>query len=250
MQCAEIFSPTALPCMRGSAVGEKNFAHRNLHPNFFAQCRCQQRFFCLVHMNARKVRRTQLNAKKVAWCNYKQKMMPFTENTKGKSKGRTGKLSFANREGRPSTLRHSNSSFQSNISSVFEVLKRAIIFENISKLSLDRAKICSGEKVTHFFTDEKVFPSLTIFHLPFLSLQNTTRLKSGTTFTFFLLSLKTFFDWSNLLRKATLRILISWNLSFCVHSCSLCEKINAEFSVNIVWGNSRKATSASVSERS
>ena len=103
---------------------------------------------------------------------------------------------------------------------------------------------------THFFTDDKVSPSLTIFHLPFLSLQNTTRLKSGITFTCFLLSLKTFFDWSNLLRTPTLRILTSWNLSFCVHSCSLCEKINAEFSVNIVWGNSRKATSATVSEPS
>ena len=67
---------------------------------------------------------------------------------------------------------------------------------------------------------------------------------------FFLLSLKPFFVWANLLREATLRTLVSWNLSFFVHSCSLCEKNNAEFSVNIVWGNSRKATSANVLERS
>ena len=112
-------------------------------------------------------------------------------------------LAFVNHEGRPSTLRHSNLSFRSNISPVFvfqnrvelqlislEVLNRTVIFENISKLSLDRAKICSGEKVTvhkgtHFFTDDKVSPSLTIFHLPCLALQNTTRLKSGVTFTCF-----------------------------------------------------------------
>ena len=57
-------------------------------------------------------------------------------------------LAFVNHEGRPSTLRHSNLSFRSNISSVFEfqkrvelrlifleVLNRAVILENISKLS-------------------------------------------------------------------------------------------------------------------
>jgi len=56
-------------------------------------------------------------------------------------------LDFVNDEGRPSTLRHSNLSFRSNISSVFEfqkrvellifvvVLNRAVIFENISKFS-------------------------------------------------------------------------------------------------------------------
>ena len=156
-------------------------------------------------------------------------------------------------------ISHPSSSFKKELNFSWYFLKfwtEQSFLRTYRSSVLDRAKICSGEKVTvqkgtHFFTDDKVSPSLTIFHLPFLSLQNTTRLKSGVTFTcFFLLSLKPFFVWANLLREATLRTLISWNLSFCVHSCSLCEKINAEFSVNIVWGNSRKATSASVSERS
>ena len=247
MQCAKIFSLTALPCMRGSAVGEKIFAHRNLQPNFFAQCRCQQHYFCLVQMIARKVCRTQLNAKKVAWCNYKQKMMPSTENKKGKSKGRTGKLSFANREGRPSTLRHSNLSFRSNISSVFEfqkrvelqlifleVLNRAVIFENISKLSFGprqnmfRWKSYCAERYSFFHRWQSFSFSHRISSAVSLPSKYHSFEKWSYFHLFFCFLWKLFFVWANLLREATLRTLISWNLSFCVHS-SLCEKLMQNF---------------------
>ena len=178
-------------------------------------------------------------------------------------------LDFVNREGRPSTLRHSNLSFQSNISSVFEfqkrvelqlifleVLNRAVIFENISKLSFGprqnmfRWKTYLTERYSFFrrwqsFSFSHHISSAVSFPSKYHSFE-----KWSYFHLFFLLSLKPFFVWANLLREATLRTLTTWNLSFCVHSCSLCEKNHAEFSVNIVWGNSRKATSESVSERS
>ena len=71
-----------------------------------------------------------------------------------------------NREGRPPSLRqlktvsisisHPSSSFKKELTFGY-ILNKAVIFENISKFTLDRAKICSGEKVAvqkgaHFFS--------------------------------------------------------------------------------------------------
>ena len=90
-------------------------------------------------------------------------------------------------------ISHPSSSFKKELNFSWHFLKfwtEQSFLRTYRSSVLDRAKICSGEKVTvqkgtHFFTDDKVSPSLTIFHLPFLSLQNTTRLKSGVTFTCF-----------------------------------------------------------------
>ena len=140
----ENFSLPALPCAQGSA-GSEEFSRTASHSIIFLRTAAASNIFSRC---ANKCKKRSLNATKCEKSLVLSLSTASRKSSQPRAKEEKVNLAFVNDEGRPSTLRHSNLSFRSNISSVFEfqkrvelqlifleVLNRAVIFENISTLS-------------------------------------------------------------------------------------------------------------------